>query len=282
MVTQPIKPNLNPSCTADWRWKRVQSLIQHNKHPDKYDDEPIRRLFRFLTQVNPDSASKSDAIPQPGIPAAYHLYISQTLLRDEIEARLLAGKSEEAIAAKTGIDTTTLDDYITCFFDIRGRLQACDWIMNSALHFYGWNPEEISIGQIWRWAAFAGGLSGLSTLEAMIEEHSQQSPDNATGSLTAKARALIRLHRTPACSPTSAKVLREADRAFGDTNVKANIEILSQSRASLIPDPPPQAIRKPVRQRKPGSKNKPARNTSNTGIATPTQQAHPVTTAATN
>jgi hypothetical protein len=49
-------------------------------------------------------------------------------LRHEVEARLLAGEDDAAIAAKVGLDPGVVEAYHAVFFDVRGGLDATDWV----------------------------------------------------------------------------------------------------------------------------------------------------------
>jgi hypothetical protein len=77
----------------------------------------------------PGQAGPEDA----GTFHAWQLYQGSSFPRGEVEARLLAGEANQAIAQKCQLLEDVVEAYHDTFFSVRGRLHAKDWVMNVAV-----------------------------------------------------------------------------------------------------------------------------------------------------
>ncbi len=111
------------------RWRRCRYLIRHKRwpHPTR-DDDLTHECLRYLyaRRACPDAAARRQlARHYPAVAAAHCFFVrAAPLQRAELEARLLAGQTDEAIAASCGLAATAVAAYHALFFDVRDALDA--------------------------------------------------------------------------------------------------------------------------------------------------------------
>jgi hypothetical protein len=117
----------------------------------------------------------------PDLYAAHYLHEHGGELRGEVEARLLAGQSPDEIVAFVALDAAAVDAFENCFFNVRDRLDASDWVIGTligrslARSFGPW-----SLTDFWKVLAYAGGPMVLDVVLAATSERNsqrQQYPD---------------------------------------------------------------------------------------------------------
>src|SRR5262249_33481522 len=133
----PIPPHYlqrgHPLRPPAWRWLRAADLWEQGGEPStSWDDPWVRkalRLHRALHQEkNLQKRTQLSALFQ-----AYQLYCDESLLRCEVEARLLTDEPLAQIAAKCGTTPTVINAYQQLFFCVRDRLGATGYIMNQVI-----------------------------------------------------------------------------------------------------------------------------------------------------
>jgi len=134
--TDPIN-QLSASCDpfreTDWRWVRACQLVDQDRRVRHLGDNYIRRACRYLRlqragddytiQLHLRDVSTARDINSRG----------DGRIRWAIEARLLAGESDDAIASKCGTDAATIDMYEHLFFSVRDRLDQSDYIVHHVM-----------------------------------------------------------------------------------------------------------------------------------------------------
>jgi hypothetical protein len=94
----------------------------------------------------------------PAVYRAWRLFEEGSLSRWEVEARLLAGESTPAIAAKSGLPAEVIDAFHDLFFSVRPRLHARDWVVNRVLGAEArLGLQESSTAGLLRLYGFLGG-----------------------------------------------------------------------------------------------------------------------------
>jgi len=87
------------------------------------------------------------------------------LRRWEVEARLLAGESFAAVAAKTALTPGAVEGYTRLFFDVLDGLGAVDWVVVNVLRFTPDRPiAEDDAETFLRLYAYFGGTHVLDAL----------------------------------------------------------------------------------------------------------------------
>lgn len=129
--TPDPQPNL-PIRLPDWRWRRAKQLAYGPFYfSKKRDDAPTGVAMQYMRELNQArSESKQLRIKKrySYLTEAYFLYQSWLRSRLEIEARLLAGQSDMAIALAMKIPPPTVQAYRDLFYHIEDRLLASTYI----------------------------------------------------------------------------------------------------------------------------------------------------------
>src|SRR5262249_8927638 len=122
----------HPLRPRDWRWLRAADLWDQGEQPSEpWDDAWVRRalrLYRGLQQGKDPRPGKRTA----DLWQAYRLYCGESLLRWEVEARLLVEPPAQ-VAAKCGVPRQILHGYERAFFNVRDRLRGTGSLTNVVL-----------------------------------------------------------------------------------------------------------------------------------------------------
>jgi hypothetical protein len=126
----------NPARPPSWRWRRAVDLADRGLIGG--DDGWVNRGVEFLTRLR-DCRDDTDhdrvARQFPDVAAAHALFTSgYRLTRGGLEGRLLAGLTDDEVAATCGLTAAAVGAYHALFFDLRGGLSAPNWV---ALHAIG-------------------------------------------------------------------------------------------------------------------------------------------------
>jgi hypothetical protein len=128
-VDSPLSPFRPPA----WRWQRACYLAEHEQRASaRRDDEHVREALRFCRLLRRCSGQQGLvrlARQSPALYEAWLLFRDSSLRRWELEARILAGQSSAAIAARCCLPVAVLDAYHHTFFSVREHLTARDWVM---------------------------------------------------------------------------------------------------------------------------------------------------------
>lgn len=136
----------DPMRTANWRSARAMGLLATSPpgRPSTHDDSYVVDIYRFLKRrQSSKDGGLSELFPEyPGLWYAYQLYNeSGETTRGVIEARILAGQTNEQIAEYYGTIPDTIEYYEAAFFAVRDRLKQKDWILRQ---IYGPNAEHLA------------------------------------------------------------------------------------------------------------------------------------------
>lgn len=164
-----------------WRYDRVCYLLDKKtkKLPTRIDDKLIRRTAHFLVKWNsvPKRVRGLQAIKfarqelfahYPDLYLAYEIFASDTCekTRCAIEARLLAGQDDNAIAEKLQTMPEAITVYEQLFFNVRDRLGNSDYIVTrviSPLVSNGYETATLDLS-----AKFFGYFAGPVVLDFIL------------------------------------------------------------------------------------------------------------------
>jgi hypothetical protein len=115
-----------------WRWGLAREHRRAGRLPARLDDRWVRRARRVLSALA-ESGGDLDhprvIAVDPAVVAAYRFHSSgDARLRAEVEARLLAGQDDAAIASRVDLLVDVVGAYDRLFFDVREHFGAIDWI----------------------------------------------------------------------------------------------------------------------------------------------------------
>lgn len=171
----------NPMRAPHWRWLRAVSIDSGGVKASKNVDGPegfkwIRRALR-LKRHHAAAGSRPDVLYNlarldPALFWAHSIWAEDKQpTRWEIEARILAGETDEEIAKKAGCEADVIGAYESVFFNVREKLQNTTYIVNVVM------AEAVTRGMTERqydllWKMF-GYRGGPYVLDAMISKFSE-------------------------------------------------------------------------------------------------------------
>src|SRR5262249_13975675 len=125
----------DPFRRPERRWLRCLHLLDHGRRPDPRADDPqTGTAFQFLwayQRCRDDDARRRVARQGPALAEAHAFFSSAGgMARAEVEARLLAGAGDDAVAARCGLSAAAVRWFHDVFFDVRPYLHAPDYIVN--------------------------------------------------------------------------------------------------------------------------------------------------------
>jgi hypothetical protein len=134
------------------------------------DDIYIRDLRRFLISYRRRSPATRDELVNeyPGLYYAYDLFTSDDneRLTHYIQARLLARQTDNMIAAHTGGIPETIRYYEACFYNVRDRFDAKDWVVRHILE--GLDEDAEAANDSFASLKLFGYFAGPVMLDAII------------------------------------------------------------------------------------------------------------------
>jgi hypothetical protein len=139
----------SPFRPLDWRW-RLAAVVKPRRVPAF--DSTIQLTARYLVcQSAGESGSTENTEEFNGLESALGLMKGVSTLRTVVEANILARRTDDQVAAKTGIELKTVQWYEALFFNVRDRLHASDWIVATAI-----GNDRTPAAVLKRFAYFAG------------------------------------------------------------------------------------------------------------------------------
>lgn len=170
----------NPMRSPHWKWLRAVSIDAGGPKASRAMDGSdgfrwIRRALR-LKRHHAEAGSRPEALYNLARIDG-DLFWAHALWSEEkqptrwaIEARILAGESNEEIAKKIGCDVGVIDAYEAVFFNVSEKLQNTEYIVNVVM------AESVTKGLTERqydllWKMF-GYTGGVHVLDAMISRFS--------------------------------------------------------------------------------------------------------------
>jgi len=157
----------NPCRHPAWRFRRATVIANEKEWQlnSIRDDELTLDCARYLTEEltrgeNPQKRSRELTKANSPVNLGAELYTNPRYrsLRYEVEARVIAGETRNAIYLATGLSAEVIHAYENIFFQVRDRLQAVEYIMNHVIKISptkGWHGLN-NRGQL-LYMAYTGG-----------------------------------------------------------------------------------------------------------------------------
>ena len=169
----------DPSLPPHWRSLCARSLAEGEDTEWPSDDPVVQECTQYVHAV---AAAKDDAElvavrnRWPALAAAHEIAQRDEPGRWELEARLLAGQSDEEIAAQCNIPAEVVNWHEALFCNVRPRLRARAYLLNHVVGAgaqRGFRDDEV--GNFWAWVAMGGGPL---VLDRFVETfHAAKRPD---------------------------------------------------------------------------------------------------------
>jgi len=151
MAQQIDFEKFNPFRRPDWRMDRVLQMVDRMPNPGrstKRDDDYVKGLRNFMLRYRAydDAARNQLGYENPGLFWAYQIHDRR---EDDgkrkaimVEARILAGQTDEQIADELGTVPGVVHWYEKVFFNVRDRLKNHDWVIDHVL-MPAWEAEHL-------------------------------------------------------------------------------------------------------------------------------------------
>jgi hypothetical protein len=158
----------NPCRAPHWKWLRAQEIDGEGPRATRaLDGEDgftwIRRASRLKRHYeragNRRAALYALILRDKELFWAHSIWLAdKNPVRWGIEARVLAGETDEEIAAKIGTDPGVISAYVKTFFDVRDRLQNLDYVQNVIMaDAVTRGLQERHYDLLWKLLAYKGG-----------------------------------------------------------------------------------------------------------------------------
>jgi hypothetical protein len=189
-----VDHELNPLRPVDWRLRKAVEIICENDWTPPRGDYLLRivqflrarRRVRDSSQMFVLSRRMQDAFE------AFAIYEAGSGdLRSVIEARMLARQSADQIAQMAGVQSPTITFYGAAFFDVQGRLDARDFILQGVI------LPEMRVGTqratrhaMWKLVGYLAGPDALEKALYGAVSGQATSLENLSEGLAESARTL--------------------------------------------------------------------------------------------
>jgi hypothetical protein len=164
---ESIPPDCNPEQYLDWRFRYAYHLVtESNDEPAKHEDAWLGHAVDFLKLCQDGNGSREPTDVDFAINGAHDIQMSDTLVRQVLEGRLLAQQSPREIANKCNLDQLTIEAYGAVFFDVRGHRRTQVWFRTNHL------ARPPSKARVWQLGSIIKGsilLQGHQGIEDRID-----------------------------------------------------------------------------------------------------------------
>jgi hypothetical protein len=206
---------------VDWRW-RLAILARSVQLPvlKELEDPWVKRVRTFHEHCEAGDISPSDpeaAALDGAIWGACRIWNNRDpVVRAEVEARILAGETDEIVARRVGYPVDAVAAFERLFFNVRERIEATSYIMifviGPAVHL-GLSPDDYPA--IWKLLGYHLGPVALDLLMFTLPGPRSRPwpasiplPENERARLVATCRLAILAKTLPAGTLTPAEVAR--------------------------------------------------------------------------
>jgi hypothetical protein len=162
----------SPFRPLDRRWQMAAYFDRNGRRTGrKWADPWVLRAWRYLRAVR--RAGTPERLPparrDPALVAALALRSDvEPLRRLAVEATLLAGMSDSAIARRTGLADEVIAAYEALFFDVRARLEATDHLVFLVVGPSLYDGSALDPARVIKHLAYFGGPLVADALLALV------------------------------------------------------------------------------------------------------------------
>jgi hypothetical protein len=165
----------DPQRAPHWRWLRAVQIDGGGKRAGRKRDGAegftwIRRAVQLKRHYeragnNPDALYALHARDRELFWAHSMWLEDKTPTRWSIEARVLAGETDEQIADRLGTDPGVVNAYVNVFFDVRGKLKHTDYVVNVIMaEAVTRGLQERQYDLLWKLMGYHGGTIALDAV----------------------------------------------------------------------------------------------------------------------
>lgn len=182
-----------PRRAPHWRWLRAVQIDSGGKRASSKLDGPdgfawIRRAVRLKRHFD-RAGNRPEALyalieRDADLFWAHSMWIEEKApTRWAIEARVLAGESDEQIADKLGTEPSVINAYVNTFFDVREKMRHMDYIVNVVMaDAVSRGLQERHYDLLWKLLGFHGGSLVLNAvINKFTPVNRPEKPENVSG-----------------------------------------------------------------------------------------------------
>ena len=152
-----------------WRHDLAVKIARGEKRPRRQVDPVVKAVVDLLRARERTTPGRGAHEHDADLAAALRLHEEDGPRRWEVEARVVAGQSDQEIAHRCGLRSTVIAYYTQVFLDIRQCLEATDYLMTKVVGRWTWDAfRNEDVGRFWAWAALARGPRVLDSLIAVF------------------------------------------------------------------------------------------------------------------
>ncbi len=158
-----MPPECNPGEYLDWRIRYAHHLAEHTeKRPIRHTDAWVEHVANFLATPQEANIGCRPADVQLAIRDALDVHSSDSLVREVLEARLLAQQSPGYIAGKCKPDELAIEAYEAVFFNVRGHRRLQVWCRENRPSLPPGYSLVRQLGSVVKRATFTQGPLGIN------------------------------------------------------------------------------------------------------------------------
>lgn len=239
----------NPRRSPHWRWLRAVEIDSGGPRASRFRDGEdgftwIRRASRLKRRFEA-AGNRPDALYRL-VQYDRELFWAHNMWTDEkapmrwsIEARVLAGDTDENIAKRIGTDPSIIAAYVKVFFDVRSMLENRDYIVNVIMaDAVARGVTERQYDLLWKMFAFHGGSHALDAVMSKVTSlYKPERPEEVAGFFqdfavnTMKQKAAIAALTVPINTHTQLALI---DSFVKYTEIEKTSENTTKAHATII------------------------------------------------
>ena len=247
----------NPFRDPDWRWSRAWAIVRHGRYfSRRRDDDDTGRAIHFIRGLLRQRETLCPFEDMPDMLSAHNIWKEGGDHRLELEARILAGQSDNEIGDNMSIPPNTIRTYLSTFFDVRQRLGSRTYIMKKVLGT-DWASSLNPIPGLTHFLAYFGGAAVLEAALPYLWNQGEKlyeltSDDEIQDPLATRLDLVLRAHTLPTDQTTGmrllsiyAELMRDFETGTPDSYVGLLAKYLSECprAAWRTPEQPKYAVR---------------------------------------
>jgi hypothetical protein len=126
-----IPRDCDPNRFVDWRWRYAAHLVQHaDSQPIQHEDPWVQAAVDFSVAHQHGWKNRELAETDFAIYEALVMWQNGSLIKDLLEARLLAQEEPEKIAQRSHLSELAIMAYAQLMFDVHGRDRKGIWALH--------------------------------------------------------------------------------------------------------------------------------------------------------
>jgi hypothetical protein len=177
----------------------------------------------LIDVLHPSGRRRSRCPVTPELMSAHQLYQNQSPSRWEVEARILAGQTDDEVAFATGLPPAVVAAFEEHFFNVRDHLAAGDYILFGVIDYDPLGAfREGDLRTLWGYFGYAAGPRFLELVLAVSQDRPlpawaiRQAPDAAAAEQLVASLKLMLMASTGTLTLSRLRKLRVLQSQLSD------------------------------------------------------------------